>query len=170
MAGGAGVASVGLRRRSPPSPTMTGRITLTRSGATVGELRPSATKPAPFPGGEGGTAATVTDRWSPACSASRRACRAPGLRASCRSVPRARSMTGGNPPNRGPGVGTAQRGAPASPHPSNTKLQSLSASRGLVVSFALSSDSFTSPQSTPMVGSLNRMPRSHSFEYKLSTL
>ena len=40
------------------------------------------------------------------------------------------------------------------PYSSNTKLQSLSSSMGLVVSFALSSDSFTSPQSTPIVGSL----------------
>ena len=59
MAGGAGVASVGLRRRSPPLSTMAECATLTRSGATAGEPRPSArTKrgEAPFPGGEGVTA------------------------------------------------------------------------------------------------------------------
>ena len=56
MAGGARAASVGLRRRSPPPSTMTERATLTRSGATVGEPRPSSRNPAPFPGGEGVTA------------------------------------------------------------------------------------------------------------------
>ena len=51
-----------------------------RSGATVGEPRPSARMKrgeAPFPGGEGVTAVAVTDRGSPACTASRRACCAP---------------------------------------------------------------------------------------------
>ena len=51
--------------------------TPTRSGATVGEPRPSARNPAPFPGGEGVTAVAVTDRGSPACTASRRALCAP---------------------------------------------------------------------------------------------
>ena len=77
MTGGAGVASVGLRRRSPPLSTMAERASLTRSGATAGEPRPSATTPAPFPGGEGVTAKAVTDRGSLACFASRRARRAP---------------------------------------------------------------------------------------------
>ena len=45
----------------------------TRSGATVGESRPSSHNQAPFPSGEGVTAAAVTDRENPACSASRRA-------------------------------------------------------------------------------------------------
>ena len=72
MAGGAAVTSVGLRRRSPPLSTEAERATLTRSGATVGEPRPSAPTPAPFPSGEGVTANAVTDGESLACSASRR--------------------------------------------------------------------------------------------------
>ena len=71
MAGGAGVTSVGLRRRSPPLIPMTEGASLTRSGATVGEPRPSARNPAPFPSGEGVTAKAVTDRESLAGSASR---------------------------------------------------------------------------------------------------
>ena len=42
-----------------------------RSGATVGEPRPSSRNQAPFPSGEGVTAKAVTDRENPACSASR---------------------------------------------------------------------------------------------------
>ena len=128
-----------------------------RSGATVGEPRPSATNPAPFPSGEGVTAKAVTDGESLACSASRRTrmravtpqpgspsasrafrpCSNPpewesrgpkalwrGSGARSPSVPpfsRAFSMTEGNQLNREPGVGTAHRGAPASPDscPSN---------------------------------------------------
>ena len=56
MAGGARVTSVGLRRRSPPLAPMTEGASLTRSGATVGEPRPSARNQAPFPSGEGVTA------------------------------------------------------------------------------------------------------------------
>ena len=56
MAGGARAASVGLRRRSPPPSTMTERTIPTRSGATVGEPRPSARNKKAFPGGEGVTA------------------------------------------------------------------------------------------------------------------
>ena len=52
MAGGAGVTSVGLRRRSPPLSTKAEGATLTRSGATVGEPRPSANNPVPSPEGK----------------------------------------------------------------------------------------------------------------------
>ena len=75
MAGGARVASVCFRRRSPPLTPKAERTPPTRSGATVGEPRPSArTKrgEARFPGGEGVTAKAVTDRGSLAWSASRR--------------------------------------------------------------------------------------------------
>ena len=77
MAGGASVTSAGLRRRSPPPSIKAENAPLTRSRATAGEPRPSATTKrgeAPFPSGEGVTAVAVTDRESLACSASRRTC------------------------------------------------------------------------------------------------
>ena len=75
-------ASHGRRRRSnlrrPPQEVAAsldhdGAHNVTRSGATVGEPRPSACNKKAFPGGEGVTAVAVTDRGSLACSASRRA-------------------------------------------------------------------------------------------------
>ena len=126
MAGGARAASVGLRRRSPPPSTMTERTIPTRSGATVGEPRPSARNKKAFPGGEGvtavpgriGGASQVPRRASPIARRDPRKRGAPFARRALRLIhrlaPRVFSMAEGAQLNRVPGVGTAHRETPAS--------------------------------------------------------
>ena len=69
---------------------------------------------------------------------------------SLRGIPKGSALGRGAGAAPLPGV---QRAAPSG-YPSYTKLQSLSSSMGPVVSFWERRDSLTSPQSTPMVGSL----------------